>query len=570
MTTPALPDRAGAREQVAVGAAVPEADVAAAREALAAGQVTTSAADVAAAAESLALGAIQAAPQQDVAAAADALVITSIQVFPALAEAAGAAETFTVTIGAAPAQVPGTRIGIASPAFIRSQMPRMHVQNLLTGAWWHRDVQGLTSPSVTWALNAPDSFTCTLAPPRPDMMDSSGNALLLEWRDALYLEERDEIKFGGIVTSSTMQGPQWQLTATGFVGYANGIIYEGGTISQTNIDALDAVRTLWNWVQAQPGGNIGLNLGTQKAGVLIGSQHPPGASAVLGSFGPFRTGQTFVWLSNAAAFSNGQVILINGDQYTIKTVEMNAQNVATGKVDLTTALRATYQTGMPVIQLQALVPWTMSWTNSTDIGQEVDSIRAEAIFDYREQHGWIDGTKKAVGHQMIFGVPRLGRRLVNLRFCEGENIVEAGQITRDGAKYANDVIGLGAGQGTSQIRTTAANLNTGRLRRSYVYADQTCDTVARIASKANRILAAMSNIDTVTLITVKNHPNAPWGSFGPGDDIPVMLASGWRNTTIWSRITQMTQDPTTDLIQLTLARSDSFTYMPETGVAGTL
>jgi hypothetical protein len=167
-------------------------------------------------------------------------------------------------------------------------------------------------------------------------------------------------------------------------------------------------------------------------------------------------------------------------------------------------------------------------------------------------------------------VPRLGGRLTGLRFCEGENIVQAATTTRDGSKYANDIIGLGAGSGSAQVRAQAANANTGRLRRSYVYTDQTANTVARVSVKAAKILAAMQNIDTVTQIVIKNHPNAPWGSFGPGDDIPVMLAQGWRNTTIWSRITQMTQDPTTDLMTLTLARSDSFTYMPETGIAGTI
>jgi predicted alpha/beta hydrolase len=175
-----------------------------------------------------------------------------------------------------------------------------------------------------------------------------------------------------------------------------------------------------------------------------------------------------------------------------------------------------------------------------------------------------------VRHQLVWGVPRIGTRLTNLRFAEGENIVQASAVTRDGTKYANNVVGLGAGSGSAQIRVTAANPNTGRLRRTYVYTDQTVPTNARMTVKAQKILTAMQNIDTVTSIVVMNHPNAPWGSFGPGDDIPVMIASGWRRATIWSRITQMQQDPTTDLITLTLARSDSFTYLAESGQAGTL
>ena len=533
MTTPQLPERAAGRDQLA---------------------------------------AIVATSPADAGAATDSFAVYSITIPQALTETAAASDVLAVTIQPAPPPTPAlTAPPIASPAFIRSKMPRMYVQNLLTGQWYHRDVQGVTSPSITWSLNAPDTFTCTLAPPRQDMMDGSGNAVLLEWRDAVYLEEQDEIKFGGIVTSSQMTGPQWQITATGFIGYANGMFYEGPNINMTRVDALDAVRILWAYLQRQNGSNLSLDLGTQKAGFLIGAQFPPGTSMVLGAFGPFRRGTSTVWVTNAAALQQGNNIAINGDSYTVKTIYTNRAGAASGKLLLNRPLSTTYYGGMPVVQIQPIVPWTMYAYNNTDIGQDIDSIAKEAIFDYGERHTWVDvHNKLAVKHQMVFGVPRLGRRMVNLRFVEGENIIQAVTVTRDGSKYANDVIGLGAGSGSSQVHTQAANTNTGRLRRQYVYTDQTANTVPRIAARAHKVLTSMMNIDTVTQAVVINHPNAPWGSFGPGDDVLITLTAGWRNTSIWSRITQMTQDPQTDLITLTLARSDSYTYMPETGVAGTL
>jgi hypothetical protein len=604
LTTPQLPDKAGATDKVTVTTAVPVTDTGAAEEDLA----------------------------------------ITISVSPALPEAAGAVDAISVRIGAAPAQVPGTAIRPASPAFIRSQMPRMHVQNLLTGTWLHRDVQAVGSPSITWALNAADTFSCSLAPPRPDMMDSSGNALLLEWRDAIYLEEADEVKFGGIVTSSNMTGPAWAITATGFAGYANGIVYEGPNVTRTNIDALDAVRLIWGWIQSQPGGNVGLELGAQKAGVLLGAQIPAGAQTSIAR--KANTGDTVIWLGDAGAFTGGENVSIAGYPYTFKTVVADAKSgKPSGQVYLTTPLQETHNIGDPVFQtspvhttvsvagksgdnhiwlldstafasgetitigsdaylidqiltatsglpsgnvtlksnlrkayakgtkvtqVRTITPWQMLWYNSTDCGSEITSIQQEAIFDWRERHYWPDKTKSTIRHQVLFGVPRLGGRLTGLRFAEGENIIQAATVTRDGARYANDVIALGAGSGSAQIRTQAANLNTGRLRRSYVYTDQTVYSKVRLATKATKVLTAMQNIDSVTSIVVKNHRNAPWGSFGPGDDIPVMLASGWRNTVIWSRIVSMTQDPTTDLMTLALARSDSFTYQAETGQAGTM
>lgn len=603
MTTPQLPDKAGAADRLTASTAVPEADTGAATDDLG----------------------------------------VSIALSPALAEAAGAADALSVRIGAAPALTPGTAIKIASPAFIRSQMPRMHVQNLLTGQWWHRDVQGLTSPSITWALNAPDTFSCALAPPRPDMMDSGGNALLLEWRDAVYLEEADEVKFGGIVTSSTISGPVWSITATGFPGYANGMIYEGPNITRTNIDALDAVRIIWDWIQSQPGSNISLELGSAKAGVLLGAQTETGVyseiarkansgdtSIWIGNAQAFNdresisvagypytiahvyrsttnvatgqmslttplgephnvhdpvaqvtpvntvlsraaaSGANNIWLGTSAPFASGENITVGGDAYTINQVTTDAKGFVTGNVTLKTNTRKAYAKGTKVVQVRTITPWQLLWYNSTDCGSEVTSIQQEAIFDWRERHYWADKTKGTIRHQMLFGVPRLGVRHANLRFCEGENIIQAATVTRDGSRYANDIIALGAGSGTAQLRTTAANLNTGRLRRQAIYTDQTIYTRARLAVKATKVLAAMQNIDSVTSIVVKNHPNAPWGSFAPGDDIPVMLTQGWRRVTIWSRITQMTQDPTTNMMTLSLARSDSFTYQAETGQAGTL
>lgn len=528
----------------------------------------------------------------------------------------------------------------ASPVFVKSQMPRMHVQNLITGQWHHRDVQGISSPLITWNLNAADTFTCTLSPPRADMLDSAGNPLITEWRDAVYLEENNEIRFGGIVTSSTFSGPQWQLTATGFGGYPNGIAYEGPNITSYGIDALDAVRVIWDWLQDQPGGNIGMDLGTRKAGVTLGANvtnlastllarnAPAGARAIWAGdasvltagmdiliggadrarvqavvttgagqptgqillAGPLghahgsgeqvlqvRTSTTLardaaaaqnkIWTYDSAGFSGGEVILIGGRPYTVFSVFTNSSGQATGQIQLVSNLHEFHEKGTPVTQ--APQPWTLYWYNSTDCGQEIQAVQAEAVFDWREVHAWTGTAKTGVRHQMTFGVPRLGSRRSDLRFAEGENIIQPVQVTRDGSRYADTVIGLGAGSGNAQLRSTVS-ARTGRLRRSYVYTDQTAFSRARLSSEAQRILAAMSNIDSPAQVVVKNHPHAPFGSFAPGDDIPVTLCTGWRNTLIWSRITAITQDPTTDLATLTVARSDSFSYLAQSGQLGTI
>jgi hypothetical protein len=502
-------------------------------------------------------------PFAEYGAAGDETISIAVSEVLPIPEAGGAADGLLVAKLPVPTPVPGLVARIASPAFILSRMPRMHVQNLITGQWLHRDVQGVSSPSITWALNTPDSFTCTLAPPRPDMLTAAGEPLLAEWRDACYLEENDEIKFGGILTSSSFNGPQWGLTFTGFMGYPAGMPYEGPDYVKTRIDALDVVRDLWAWLQGQPNANIHMDLDATDSGTLLGANVPAGASSTL--LGNSRAGSTVIKVHDANPFNPKMKVSISGGAAHI----VKSTSPANKTITLTTATANPHQDGDTIAQVMTPTPIAIYWYNSTDIGQEIGNIQTEAVFDMWETHNWTNPAKAGVRHRLHFGVPRAGKRQATLRFAEGENVVEAVQGSRDGAGYANDVVGLGSGQGKSQIRAKVAQVD-GRLRRVLVYTDGTITTKARMQSRAQRILASRIAIDTPTTVVVKNHPNAPFGSFVPGDDIYVIWATGWRNTGVWGRITSMSQDPTTDLMSLTLARSDSFTYLAQSGQAGTV
>jgi hypothetical protein len=529
---------------------------------------------------------------------------------------------------------------IASPAFIKSQMPRMHIQNLITKQWYHRDVQGITSPTITWNLNNPDTFQCTLSPPRADMLDSTGNPFVRSWRDAVYLEENDTINFGGIVTESQFNGPQWTLTATGWAGYPSGTPYTGANYTAYNLDALDAVRFIWGWIQASVETHLGLQLDTAKAGADVGAGLTSLASTQLARSA--ASGQPYIWVWNAASLSNGMRITVNGIAYTIKTVMTNSSGTATGELNLGTNLNETHNAGEDVLQVQTwttlaraaasgaaaiyvwdaagfatgqviligTVPYTVSsvptnsagtptgelilssglneahaageqivlaptpfqllWYNTTDCGQEIQSIQQEIPFDWHEQHVWSNAAKTDVEHYLHFGVPRIGTRRSDLRFAEGENIIQPVQVVDDGSTFADNIIALGAGSGSAELRASASALSGQRLSRTQVYTDQTVLTQARLQSKAAKFLASVQNIDAPQQVTVKNHANAPFGSFMCGDDIPVTMCTGWRNTVIWCRVVSIAQDPTTDIATLTLARSDSYSYMAESGEAGTL
>jgi hypothetical protein len=476
--------------------------------------------------------------------------------------------TLSATIWATQVLVTYQQPAVTSPApavFVRSTMPVMHVQNLLTGQWRHRDVQGITSPSITWNLNAADTFTCTLSPPRADMMTPGGEPLLTEWRDACYLEENGSIKFGGIFTSSTFNGPAWQQTWMGFAGYPNGLTYEGANYSVTFREAMDVVRYLWAWVQTQES-SIGMTVTPRNTGVQLGATLPS-LPLVDKLNAPSKTGEHTLSIAHPDNFQAGMVIRV-GDEGSTYVIGSMSGHIAR----LTTNLKGAssrYHVEATVTQIVAPTPFQLFWWNSTDIGNEIEQIRQEAVFDWRETHTWDSAAKASVRHLWDVGVPRLGARRTHLRFTEGENIVQPATVTRDGSAYADRVIALGYGSGSTTVRADASDRRD-QLHRPYIYTDAAMMTTARASAVARKELATRVNIDAVTQIVVKNHPHAPFGSFFCGDDILVQLATGWRNTSIWSRITSITQNPTSNLMTLGLARSDSFSYLAESGQGGTL
>jgi len=489
----------------------------------------------------------------DSAGAADSLAVTQAwTVTPG--DVAGAVDGLSVRKGTAPAPTPGAGVLPAARVFTASAMPQMHLQNLVTGQWLHRDVRGITSPSVTWVLNGPDTYTCTLSPPRPDLLDLTGNPVGVEWQTACYLEQAGRILFGGILTSSQFAGPQWTMGFTGFLGYPAGMIYEGPDYTQSGVDSLDVVRYLWTWLQQQPGSNLGVVVDRLKSGVQLGVQPSSGSQGTTTTTAGVNSGARQIPVKDPTGFAvNGLIVIVgSNNQHTITKISKNVLSISPALINGRAKGSTVYNLGKPA-------RYTLRWWNSTDIGQEIGSIATETPFEQYEAHTWGDPGKQTVAHRVGFGVPRLGIRQATLRFAEGENITEPVGGTRDGSAYASDVVGLGAGQGSAQIRAQAAQLD-GRLRRQYVYTDQTVFTTSRMQARAQRVLAARRQIDTPATVVIRDHPNARFGSFGPGDDILIQQASGWRQVATWARITQIQQDPTTQQMTLTCARSDSFTY----------
>lgn len=202
-------------------------------------------------------------------------------------------------------------------------------------------------------------------------------------------------------------------------------------------------------------------------------------------------------------------------------------------------------------------PYQLLWYETTDCGEEIDELAATTPFDYRETHEW-NGVK--VRHRLRLYYPRAGRKRDDLRFVLGENIVEDPQPEWTGDDYWNVGVGLGKGEGSEKVRVTVP-VDDGRLRRTGVINKPAVEDKDRLRALVGRSVRIHSQMLHLSQVVVYDHPDAPLGSFGPGDDIFVVSDTPGSTIDIWFRVVSYSADPGDGTqVVLNLARSDSFTY----------
>lgn len=203
-------------------------------------------------------------------------------------------------------------------------------------------------------------------------------------------------------------------------------------------------------------------------------------------------------------------------------------------------------------------PYTLNWWESPDCGDEIDSLAGETPFDWTEHHKW-NADKTDVLHEIRIDYPRAGRRRTDLSFEQGANIVSVIVPERDGEDFANEVHGIGAGEGKKSLRATTA-VRDGKLRRVKVVEAKATSSKSRLDALIRDEAKRSRDVTTIDSIEVRQHPNARIGSWSVGDDILVKAHLPWLgDVQLWCRITAWTL-LTPETARLDLARSDSFIY----------
>ena len=202
-------------------------------------------------------------------------------------------------------------------------------------------------------------------------------------------------------------------------------------------------------------------------------------------------------------------------------------------------------------------PYTLDYWQNTMIGSEIESLSTETPFDFTEECEWTTAARTAVRKWIRLHYPQAGTRRFDLRFVEGENILEAAPIEEPEDAYADTVYVAGKGEGLDQVAGQASYFVGNRLRLPAVVTDKRIDSTSRANAVAlDELRARLAALVEIPEIVVDaRHRNAPIGSFALGDEImPQVRYPYIGQVAQWHRIVGIRYLPLTDRAVLSLTR----------------
>lgn len=320
-----------------------------------------------------------------------------------------------------------------------------------------------------------------------------GQPLLDEWSTAIYAENDGDIRGGGILLSSGFSGPSWTLETVGFTGYAQDLPYTGSGYKGIEVDPIDVMRVIWDHIQSQTGGNIGLTF----------DQTDTGGKVSIGT--------------------------------TLKQVEFDSKS---GPVS--------FESG----------PYKLNWYTNHDLAGDIDDLANETPFDYHERHFWDGDTIRHhvdIGYPAL-GRRRNELRFVHgVNIFTPVTTDRDGTQYASGTM----VLGAGEGASMIKSIQEPASRPGGRLRRIAVVVDDSIRSRSKAATRAKAENQWRARLADVESIVVQDHPNAPLGAVKVGDEIRLEGRGEWVDLDMWVRVLGIAFQPENgNIAEYTVARTD--------------
>lgn len=131
----------------------------------------------------------------------------------------------------------------------------------------------LEDAAITRQLSGPCDVAGTVPVEVSRLKGPDGRPILEPWGSAIIAEADGQIRGYGIITDEpSWDGQQWTVDTLGVSGYLAGLAYTGPEYAGVQVDPLDVVRRVWDHVQGQPGGDLGVVVDGTRSPVRVGTE----------------------------------------------------------------------------------------------------------------------------------------------------------------------------------------------------------------------------------------------------------------------------------------------------------
>jgi len=473
----------------------------------------------------------------------------------------------------------------------------------------------LTNVTIEDVLSGHNAMSGTITPEYPRLKGPDGQPILVEGGTAIWAESPDgEIRGGGLLERSGFgDGGQWEIECVAITATSVGLPFTDATFF-VNVDPTDLFRYIWTWIQQQRNHNLGITIDGTTSPIRLGTDLVQRVEFdteedVSEDLEPADAPIAPSRYPNNGAWRDASIKALKALSWNPKDVEdalrkwLNKDTLTAEKkwtpltekerkirdraIDMAgwppnppnPGPRDISKIGLIYVRPQINPPvggedttteepeptpgatyeydaYKLNWYEDLDLGATLDDLAANTPFDWHLTSRW--DANDEIRHHIRLGYPRIGRRRDDLRFVVGENIRTVPAMERDRTEYADEVLVLGAGEGSSMIRGMAFRPNSNRVRKVAVISDPNLKTVAEANQRAELEVSKRSKLEHITEIVLSDHPHAPLGSVDLGDEILVEGDIGWVEFSIWCRVIARAMSPDDgDSQVLTILRSDA-------------
>ena len=475
-----------------------------------------------------------------------------------------------------------------------------------TGAWLDRDAPVRSKP-VTTVLSGPGDISITLPIEYLTRTGEDGHPVLLEYGTAITIVEGpDRITAHGLVDQITPGVDDVQVSAGGVSMTAKDTPWGGPDRAWIRYDALSAWRHIWGHIRTQATAMPVELTGDTACGVLVGRPESAryrevrlrleaarASLAVLeareaeaermmvaaarslylvankkkigkissSTSVPTGTGEADEVVLHIDGTTRGNVLQAyfwvrvrpgvmgwgtfsqtqardRGDRYRDwEKARDGAREQAKPHEETISELETYIRESLPDSHAE---PYTLAWHTDRDLSANLTELAGIGGFEWVETATWSQGR---VVPQIQVG-KRIGVRRGHMVFEVGTNVQT--EPSRDWAEHVSEVAVFGAGEGADTLRADRAADDGVRVRRVRTVTDKDAKTRERLHAALNRESASLSSTGVqVSELTVTDHPFAPVGTWGVGDELPLRgrLADGAVIPAgTWCRVLEMTYE----------------------------